>query len=124
MVSIEGLKDRFKRVQIQLIERIGPVILRVTQEVGRTVDLEAWKAAPTFPDRLRAISWPRAGLGAGALAGAVGGLMFVVLADRPDAYPPPEPTAREIALHQKSLRLATPTPPPSLVEANKSWKAE
>lgn len=124
MVSLEGLRDHLNRLQIQLIERVTPMALRLFDEVRRTVDLQAWRAAPTFRGRLGAISWPRAGVGAGALAAVAGGLMFAVLSDRPDAYPPPEPTAREIALRREAMRLATATPPPSLVEANKSWKAQ
>jgi hypothetical protein len=123
MISRENLKVVYNRARIQLVEHIAPMVSHLIDQVGRTVDLEAWRLAPTLRDRLGAISWLRAGVGAGTLA-AVGGLMFVLFADRPDVYPPPEPTARQIALHQKSVRLAKATPPPSLVEANKSWKAE
>ncbi len=123
MVSLEALRGRVNRVRIQMVERVSTWASRLVEEAGRTVDLAAWRAAPTFRDRLLAVSWPRAGVGAGALAAAVGGLMVVVLSDRPDAYPPPEPSEREVFLHREAQRRATPTPPPSLVEANKSWKA-
>lgn len=124
MLSIGALVDRFNRRGGHLVERLRPAVERLLEEVRSTIDIDAWKAATTARERLIAISWRRAGIGAGALATVVGGLMFAFLLGRPGAYPPPEPTAREIALHQKSVRLATATPPPSLVEANKSWKSE
>lgn len=124
MDSLEGLRDRLVLARGHLVERARTVIDRLVSEVRRTVDLETWRSAPTLRDRLKAVSWPRAGVGAGALVAVVGGLMFVFLYDRPDAYPPPEPTAREIALRHETLRTVSRTPPPSLVEANKSWKAE
>lgn len=124
MGSIEGLRDRLVLVWGHLVTIARTVVERLGSEIRRTVDLETWRSAPTFWDRLKAVSWPRAGVGVGTLAALVGGLMFVVLYDRPDAYPPPHPTARELAAHAETLRRMSHTPPPSLVEANKSWKAE
>lgn len=124
MGSLEGLRDRLVLVWAHLVTSGRTTFERLGSEIRRTVDLETWRSAPTLRDRLKAVSWPRAGVGAGALAAVVGGLLFAFLHDRPDAYPPPDPTARQIAARREALLNVSRTPPPSLVEANKSWKAE
>lgn len=111
-------------VRGHLVASARTAIGRLGSEIRRTVDLETWRSALTFRDRLKAVSWPRASLGVGALGAVVGGLVFAFLHDRPDAYAPPQPTARQLAAHAETLRIVSHTPPPSLVEANKSWKAE
>lgn len=124
MGSLEGLRDRLVLARGRLVASAQTVVERLGSEIRRTVDLETWRSAPTFRDRLKAVSWPRASVGVGTLAAVVGGLMFAFLHDRPDAYPPPQPTERELAAHRETVRIMSHTPPPSLVEANKSWKAE
>lgn len=103
------------------ITRMGQ---RLVAEIRLTVDLTRWRQARTPAERLAALSWPRVGVFAILPLGLVAGLYILYLQTRPDAYPPPEPTAREIAAHAEALRHASDGPPPSLVEANKSWKAE
>lgn len=124
MGRFEGLRGRLDGIGARLAEIGQPAVLRLMSEVRRTVDFEIWRSAPTLPDRLKAVSWPRASIGAGAVAAVVGGLMFAFLYDRSDAYPPPDPTEREFAARGQALKSASRTPPSSLIEANKSWKAE
>ncbi|TPW03428.1 MAG: hypothetical protein FD125_1592, partial [bacterium] len=93
-------------------------------EIRLTVDLPRWRQARTPAERLAALSWPRVGVLAILPLGLIAGLYAFHILTRPDAYPPPDPTAREIAARAEALRHASQGPPPSLIEANKSWKAE
>jgi len=111
MILLENLRNR-----------LGLAGERLKREIQSTVDLEAWQSAMTLHERLGAVSWPRAGIAAGAVGVLAAGLMVVVLYDRPDAYPPPDPTAAELSSRRNAL-MHVSAPPPSLVEANKSWKA-
>lgn len=97
---------------------------RTLAELRLTVDLPRWRQAHTPTERLAALSWPRIGAFAILPIGLIAALYTFHVMTRPDAYPPPDPTAREIAARAEALRHATQGPPPSLVEANKSWKAE
>jgi len=56
----------------------------------------------------------------GGTAAAVALMIVAYVVTRPDAYAPPLPTAREIALRQQAIEHAPHGPPPGLVEANKS----
>lgn len=97
---------------------------RALAEIRLTVDLPRWRQARTPAERLAALSWPRVGVLAILPLGLIAGLYAFHILTRPDAYPPPDPTAREIAARAEALRHASQGPPPSLIEANKSWKAE
>lgn len=97
---------------------------RLIAEFRLTVDLARWRQARTPAERLAALSWPRVGVFAVFPLGLIAGLYILYVQTRPDAYPPPDPSAREIAARAEALRNATNPPPPSLIEANKSWKAE
>lgn len=93
-------------------------------ELRLTVDLPRWRQAHTPAERLAALSWPRIGALAVLPLGLIAGLYTFHILTRPDAYPPPLPSVREIAHRRETLQSVSNTPPPSLVEANKSWKAE
>ncbi len=97
---------------------------RLVAEIRLTIDLPRWRQARTPAEHLTALSWPRIAAFAILPLGLLVGLYTLHILTRPDAYPPPDPTAREIAARAEALRHATQGPPPSLVEANKSWKAE
>jgi len=102
---------------------LGRLGQRTLAELRLTVDLPRWRQAHTPAERLAALSWPRIGAFAILPIGMIAGLYTFHILTRPDAYPPPFPSAREIAAGE-TLRTVSHTPPPSLVEANKSWKAE
>jgi hypothetical protein len=93
-------------------------------EIRLTVDLPRWRQAHTPAERLAALSWPRIGAFAILPLGLIAGLYTFHILTRSDAYPPPLPSAQEIAHRRETLQSVSNTPPPSLVEANKSWKAE
>lgn len=93
-------------------------------EIRLTVDLPRWRRAGTPAEKLAALSWPRVGALAVLPLGVIAGLYTFHVLTRPDAYPPPLPSDREIALRRETLQSVSNTPPPGLVEANKSWKAE
>jgi hypothetical protein len=92
-------------------------------EIRLTVDVPRWRRASTPAERLAALSWLRIGAFAILPLGLIAGLYTFHILTRPDAYPPPFPSAREIAVGE-TLQSVSHAPPPSLVEANKSWKAE
>lgn len=97
---------------------------RVLAEIRLTVDLPHWRAATNWPDRLRALSWPRVAVLSGVFGLVIASALGIYELTRPYAYPPQEPTARELALRQHALENVRPAPPPGLVEANKSWDPE
>lgn len=97
---------------------------RLVAELRMTVDMPRLRAATTWSDRLEALSWPRVAVLAGILGVVIASAMGVYAMTRPYAYAPQEPTARELALRQHALENVRPAPPPGLVEANKTWKAE
>lgn len=99
------------------------LVARVIAELRMTIDIARWREARTPAERLAALSWPRVGAFGAIPLGLIAGLFAVHSLTRPDAYPPPFPSSREIAV-DKTLRTVSHTPPPGLVEANKSWKAE
>ena len=103
---------------------LGRLGLRALAEIRLTVDLPRWRRAGTPAEKFAALSWPRVGALALLPLGLIAGLYAFHVLTRPDAYPPPEPTAREIAMRHRTLQSVSNTPPPGLVEANKSWKAE
>lgn len=105
-------------------ESIARMGQRLVAEIRLTIDLPRWRQARTPAERLAALSWPRVGVLAILPLGLIAGLYAFHILTRPDAYPPPDPTAREIAARAEALRHASQGPPPSLIEANKSWKAE
>lgn len=104
----------------EAIVRMGQ---RLVAELRLTIDLPRWRQARTPAEHLAALSWPRVGAFAILPLGLIAGLYTLHSLTRPDAYPPPFPSARELAVGE-TLRTVPHTPPPSLVEANKSWKAE
>lgn len=97
---------------------------RLIGELKLTIDLARWRRADSWSERAASVSWPRAGALAVIALILGGGLFTLHLLTRSDAYPPPDPTARQIAARREALLNVSSTPPPSLVEANKSWKAE
>ena len=109
------------RESSESIARMGQ---RLVAEIRLTIDLPRWRQARTPAEHLAALSWPRVAALAIVPVSLIAGLYIFHLLTRPDAYPPPDPTAREIAARAEALRHASDGPPPSLVEANKSWKAQ
>lgn len=109
------------RDAFESIDRMGQ---RLVAEIRLTIDLPRWRQARTPAERLAALSWPRVAALAILPLGLIAGLYTLHILTRPDAYPPPDPSAREIAARAEALRHASQGPPPSLVAANKSWKAE
>lgn len=103
---------------------LGQLGQRALAEIRLTVDLPRWRQARTPTERLAALSWPRVGVLSILPLALIVGLYTFHLLTRLDAYPPPDPSAQEIAARAETLRNVPHAPPPSLVEANKSWKAE
>lgn len=105
-------------------EAVRRIVERLVDELRQTLDLPRWRDATNWSERARAVSWPRAGVLAAIAILLIGGPYLAYVLSRPDAYPTPDPTARELAARRAALLNVSHTPPPSLVEANKSWKAE
>lgn len=103
------------------LRRLGE---RLLQELRLTVDFPRWRVADTWPDRLAALSWPRVAILSGIVGVVLASAILAYGLTRPYAYDPQEPTARELALRQQALENVRPSPPPGLVEANKTWTAE
>lgn len=97
---------------------------KVIGEVSLIVDLPRWRQAGTPAERLAALSWPRVGVFVVLPLSVIAGALSLQILTRADAYPPADPNAREIAARELALRNSTNSAPASLVEANKSWKAE
>lgn len=96
---------------------------RIVRELSLVVDLAGWRGAATWRDRLGSVSWVRVGA-AGAGVAAIAGGAFFYAATRPIAYPPPDRTARQIALYEAAAKSVTAAPPPGLVAANQPVKPE
>lgn len=81
---------------------------RVVEEARQIVDLKAWHASASWPERLQSISWPRVGAFGGSGVGLVGLAwiaLAVILAPRGlQAYPPPLPTKVQMQAAQDATR--------------------
>tara|TARA_R110002051_G_scaffold119891_1_gene193178 strand:+ start:215 stop:589 length:375 start_codon:yes stop_codon:yes gene_type:complete len=97
---------------------------RLIAELRLTVDLDRWTRSSSWSDRFAAVSWPRVAIIAAFSLTVIGGGYAIQAMFRPDAYPPPMPTAQQIEARRLALLNAPRVPPPGLVEANKSWKAK
>lgn len=97
--------------------RLLDLTTRVGSELRQTVDLGRWRQARNWRERLTAVSWPRAGAAAAPVALVLGGLIFFAV-PREGAYPPPEPSAREIALRLATAKTVRGSPPPGLASVN------
>ena len=95
---------------------------RLVTQAKLVVDLDRLQRASSWADRLAAVSWPRAGVFIGAPLTLSLGLYAFALLTSSHAFPPPDPTAREIAARSKALAEAPHKPPASLIEANKSME--
>lgn len=93
-------------------------------QLGRTLDRRAWAAATSWREYLAAVSWPRVGVVAGVAVVPVVAGWVVFVSTRPVAYPPPMPSEASIELYAKAVKDRRPTPPPGLVEANRTWTGE
>lgn len=96
---------------------------RLMSEVRKSVDIQRWREAESWKDRRAAVSWPRVGAAAAPAAIVIGGLIFY-FGTREGAYPPPEPSAQEIALRIATAKNAHRTPPPGLAAVNQPIKPE
>lgn len=94
---------------------------RVALAVTQTIDVDAWRSATSWRARMAAVAWPRAAALVLVVVGPLAGAWIYLQSTRPVAYPPPEPSERALALYARAEKEAHPTPPPGLVEANKSW---
>jgi len=103
---------------------VRQVAERLQSEARMIVDLPRWRAAHTWSDRLQALSWPRVAVLAGIIGMVIAVPLTIYALTRPYAYPPQEPTARELALRKNALEHVRPAPPPGLVQANKAWTGE
>jgi|GEM_PF-2350175 len=96
---------------------------RLSSEARKAVDGERWRNALTWRDRLAAVSWPRVGAATAPVVAIIGGLI-IYATTREGAYPPPEPSAREIALRIATAKNASRTPPSGLAAVNQPIKPE
>jgi hypothetical protein len=97
---------------------------RAFTEICLTVDVSRLRQAHSSAERVAAVSWPRMGALAITPLALLGTFYAFHALTRPDAYPPPDPTQRQVVARAEALRMASRAPPPALVEANKSWTGE
>lgn len=94
------------------------------RQIVGVVDLQHWKSATCWRDRLAAVSWPRAGVIGGISAAVLGLGIYAIIPKGLGAYPPPLPPEHVRDLRQKQLEQFKSTPPQGLVEANRSAQRE
>lgn len=102
---------------------VSPLADRIVRELSLVVDVAGWRQATTWRDRLGSVSWVRVGAATAGVAAIAGAAVFYA-ATRPIAYPPPERTARQIALYEAAAKSVTTAPPPGVVAANQPVKSE
>lgn len=102
------------------IDQIRRAASGVFAEFSKTVDLDRWSVATGWQARLRAVSWPRAAVLAGLASVIVATTITVVLPRGIRGYPPPLPSQETLTLRDQGLKRFKSTPPPGLIEANRS----
>lgn len=90
------------------------------RQIASTVDLHHWYSATSWRGRLAAVSWPRVGAIVGIASALVGLGIYAATPKGLRAYPPPLPSEEVRELRQEQLKRFKNTPPPALVEANRS----
>ncbi|MNR21733.1 hypothetical protein D3C85_1386510 [compost metagenome] len=93
---------------------------KLTLALQRTVDLDQWRAAPSWRERLGAISWLRVSAIAVIPAIAIGCCLIAFMPRGVRAYPPPLPSKTVMELRKQGLKDFKNLPPAGLADANRS----
>lgn len=120
MIIGNTLRDRAISIRRTLVSQWTKAGRWTRDQSHAIIDLPRWAGAISVFDRAAAISWPRIAAISGfflLLGLGIGGI-FGLYADRP--RPGPLPSQKELEVRTEALEAFKPTPPPGLVEANRS----
>jgi hypothetical protein len=118
-----GLRTGLTSLSAQVLRTTATAGFWLKQQALSIIDLPRWRSAASWPERGLAVSWPRVGILALILALAIA-LTFSILDAMRLPGPGPLPTDEEMRIRQEALSRFKATPPPGLVEANKSVPTE
>lgn len=121
--------DRLRELGSGFVQRLSRSVAWTVRQTQLVVDAERLRAARSWPDRLSAVSWPRAGVlagGSAAIALVVGIAISGSESSPPEirSHPPRLPSDTAWRASQAAERAMETDVSPALAKANRSVDPE